>query len=262
MIVIERRNKIREILFKKRSVKVTELVHEFQVSEETIRRDLIQLEKEGLVQKNYGGAILMEDLQKTQDIIMPVQLRELQFFTEKDAIGQRAAQFVQEGQIIILDAGSTTWCMARHLHDIKQLTVITNALNVIEECSKNESASIFMLGGELRRNSKSMIGPQTQMEIQKYNADYVFLGASGISLRQGFTSLDLYEAQIKQAMAAAGKKIVLMADHSKLQKTGLVSFCSFEDVDYLITSDKADELVLKEIEKYGVEVIITSTIHS
>jgi DeoR family transcriptional regulator of aga operon/DeoR family myo-inositol catabolism operon transcriptional repressor len=260
MIVIERRNKIREILMKKRSVKVTELVHEFQVSEETIRRDLIQLEKDGLVQKNYGGAILVEDLHKTQDIILPVELRELQYFNEKDAIGKRAAQLIQEGHIIILDAGSTTWCMARHLHEINNLTVITNALNVIEECSVNQSASIFMLGGELRRNSKSMIGPQTQSEIQKYNADYVFLGTSGISIRQGFTSSDLYEAQIKQAMVSAGQKIVLMADHSKLQKTGLVSFCNFEEVDYLITSDLADQQILEEIKSFGVEVIIASTL--
>ncbi|WP_244852196.1 DeoR/GlpR family DNA-binding transcription regulator [Bacillus sp. J14TS2] len=252
---MERRNKIKEIVRSKKSVKVSELVHLFKVSEETIRRDLNQIEKDGLIQKNYGGAILLEDIDQPMDFILPVQQRKRQFLTEKNEIGRRAAELVQEGQIVILDAGTTTWCTVKNLHQLKDLTIISNALNVVEECSKNGDSSIYLLGGKLRRHSMSLVGPQIESELEKYSANYVFLGTSGFSLRQGFMSSDLYEAEIKRAMVSAGEKIVLLADHSKFQKVGLTSFCHLKDIDILITSDLVDEQILKEIRDAGVEVI-------
>jgi DeoR/GlpR family transcriptional regulator of sugar metabolism len=255
MIVAERRKFIRGLLIKNKSVKVSDLVELLNVSEETIRRDLLQLEKEGIAEKNYGGAILMEHSQN-QSVILPLDERKLQYSREKDLIGKIAAQLVKEGQIIILDAGSTTWYAAKNLPDRSGLTIITNAMNVAEECSKDETASIYLLGGKLRTNSMSLVGPKTKIELHNYSADFVFLGTSGISLRQGFTSSDLYEAEIKRAMVSAGQKIVVVADHSKLQKAGLTSFCDFEQTDIFITSDLADKEILKEIEKKGVQVIV------
>ncbi|MFS0613450.1 DeoR/GlpR family DNA-binding transcription regulator [Lederbergia ruris] len=255
MIVVERRNKIKEIIRHQRSVKVSELVHLFSVSEETIRRDLNQIEKDGLIQKNYGGAILIEDVEKTRDFVLPVQHRKRQFLQEKNEIGQKAAELVQDEQIIIFDAGTTTWSTVKNLHEKRGLTIISNALNIVEEGSKNEDSSIYLLGGKLRRHSMSLVGPQIENELNKYNANYVFLGATGFSLRQGFMSSDLYEAEIKRAMVSAGEKIVLLADHTKFHKVGLTSFCHLEDINILITSDLADEETLKAIEKAGVEVI-------
>ncbi|MGM7723027.1 DeoR/GlpR family DNA-binding transcription regulator [Metabacillus sp. Hm71] len=255
MIVAERRKMIREKLIKNKSVKVSELVELLHVSEETIRRDLAQLEKEGIAEKNYGGAILIEE-PLSQSIILPVDERTQQFSKEKEAIGKAAAQLVKEGQIIILDAGSTTWYVAKNLPESGDLTVITNAMNVAEECSKDDSASIYLLGGKLRKNSMSLVGPQAEIELQNYNADYVFLGTSGISLRQGFTSSDLYEANMKKAMVRAGQKIVVVADHSKLQKAGLTTFCQFEETNIFITSELADKEMIKEFKNRGIEVII------
>jgi DeoR/GlpR family transcriptional regulator of sugar metabolism len=256
MIVIQRRSKIKERLFEHRSVKVSDLVKEFNVSEETIRRDLNQLEREGLIKKNYGGAILSEEIENVS--IPPVQQRKLQYYDEKDAIGKKAAEMVQEKQIVILDSGSTTWCMARHLKQVSDLMVVTNGTNVAEECSHNEETTIIVLGGKLIKKSMSLVGPQAEMELQKYNAHYVFLGTSGISMRKGFTSSDIYEAEIKRAMIAAGQKVVILADHSKLEKQGLVSFSGFQDVDILITSDLADRDTLNQIESLGVKVIVCS----
>ncbi|CAM4138849.1 DeoR/GlpR family DNA-binding transcription regulator [Paenibacillus alkaliterrae] len=257
MIVIQRRNKIKERLFEQRSVKVSDLVKEFNVSEETIRRDLNQLEREGLIVKNYGGAILSEEVESLS--ILPVQQRKLHFFDEKDAIGKKAAELVNEKQIIILDSGSTTWCMARHLKQKSDLMVVTNGMNVAEECSQNEETAIIVLGGKLIKKSMSLVGPQAEMELQKYNAHYSFLGASGISLRKGFTSSDIYEAEIKRAMIAAGQKVVILADHSKFMKQGLVAFSSFQDVDMLITSDMVDPEILKQIEEVGVQIVVCPT---
>lgn len=254
MIVAQRRNKIKEKLFQQRSVKVSDLVKEFNVSEETIRRDLNQLEKEGLVQKNYGGAILVEDIEAVA--VPPVQQRKFQYFEEKNAIGKQAAELVAGQQIVILDSGSTTWCMARHLKQTSGLTVVTNGINIAEECSLNEDASIFLLGGKLIKQSMSVVGPQAEMELRKYNAHFVFLGTSGISPRKGFTSSDIYEAEIKRAMIAAGQRIVILADHSKFQRQALVSFGTLQDVDMVITSDLADRSAIREMEELGVQVIV------
>ncbi|WP_223591741.1 DeoR/GlpR family DNA-binding transcription regulator [Neobacillus bataviensis] len=255
MIVAERRKFIKDLLLKNKSVKVSDLVELLHVSEETIRRDLVRLEKAGIAEKNYGGAILIEDAANVP-VVPPVDERKRQYSLEKELIGRAAASLVKEGQIIILDAGSTTWFVGKHLPANASLTVITNAINVAEECSKDETASIYLLGGELRRNSMSLVGPQAETELKKYSADFVFLGTSGISLRQGFTSSDLFEAEIKRGMVSAGQKIVVVADHSKLEKAGLTTFCNFEETDIFITSDLTDKKILKEIEDRGVQVIV------
>lgn len=123
---------------------------------------------------------------------------------------------VEEHQIIILDSGSTTWCMASHLRHISNLMVVTNGMNVAEECSNNENTTVFLLGA----------------------------------------SSDIYEAEIKRAMIAAGQKVVILVDHSKFLHQGLVSFSSFQDVDIVITSDLTDEETIKQIESFGVKVVV------
>jgi DeoR/GlpR family transcriptional regulator of sugar metabolism len=258
MIAAERKNTIKELLLKNNSVKVSDLVKQFNVSEETIRRDLNQLDQEGFLEKNYGGAILLKK-HSPNHIVLPIQERHQQFYKEKELIGKKATELISADQTLILDAGTTTWHVSRGLEKKGKLTIITNAMNIAEECTKNELASIYLLGGKLRRNSLSTVGPQAEAELKKYNANYVFLGTSGISLRQGFTSSDLYEAEMKKAMVSAGQKRVVLADHSKLQKAGLTSFCDFNNVDIFITSDQADEKVLYDIEKAGVKVIAVST---
>jgi len=258
MIAAERRNIIKDLLIKNKSAKVSDLVKQFNVSEETIRRDLNQLEKEGFLEKNYGGAILVEKKLPIPSVL-PLSERQQQFSREKELIGRKAAELIEEEQTIILDAGTTTWHVATSLAEKGKLTIITNAMNIAEQCTKNEAASIYLLGGKLRRNSLSTVGPQAEEELKKYNANYVFLGTSGISLRHGFTSSDLYEAEMKKAMVSAGYKRVVLADHSKLQKAGLTTFCTFHDVDIFITSDLADKQVLEDIAKSGVEVIVVST---
>ncbi|MFS0613452.1 DeoR/GlpR family DNA-binding transcription regulator [Lederbergia ruris] len=257
MIAAERRNRIKELLLENKSVKASDLVKQFNVSEETIRRDLSQLEQEGILEKNYGGAVLAEKFQK-DTLILPIRQRQRQFFEEKQQIGKCASKLVQANQTIILDAGSTTWHAIREMEKTNDLTIITNALNIAEECTRNDTISVYLLGGKLRRRSLSVVGPQAEMELQKYNADYAFIGTSGISLKQGITSSDLYEAEMKKAMISAGQKSVVLADHSKFQKLGLTSFCHFKDVDILITSDLADEKMLYEVEKAGVEIIVVS----
>jgi DeoR/GlpR family transcriptional regulator of sugar metabolism len=202
------------------------------------------------------GAILTEELQHVISSIPPVQQRKFQFFEEKDAIGRQAASLVQENQIVVLDSGSTTWCVSRYLKETPGLMVVTNGINIAEEFSQTEDTSIFVLGGKLVKKSMSVVGPQTVDELHKYSANYAFLGTSGITIGKGFTSSDLFEAEVKRAMIKVGKQIVILADHSKFERQALVSFSGFQEVDILITSDLADGEILEKIEKTGVQVIV------
>lgn len=256
MIAPQRRNKIKELLLAEGSVKVADLAKAFNVSEETIRRDLMQLEQEGILEKNYGGAVLAVEWQQAMAIVPPVQQRKFQYYEEKDAIAKAAAALVEEGTNVILDSGSTTWCVARHLKNVSNLTIVTNGIDIAEECSANEDRSIFLLGGKLNRKSMCLVGPQAENELQKYDAHYAFLGTSGISLRKGFTSSDLYESQVKRAMIKAAQRVVVVADHSKFVKHAFVSFAAFRDVDQVITSELADAAILREIEQQGVRVTV------
>jgi DeoR family transcriptional regulator of aga operon/DeoR family myo-inositol catabolism operon transcriptional repressor len=256
MLVAERRKRIKALLMQDGSVKVADLVTMFEVSEETVRRDLHELERAGIALKNYGGAILADEVDVAPTPAPSVQQRKVHLAVEKDAIGRCAAAMVGTEQVVMLDAGSTTSCVARYLADSEQVTVVTNSITVADSLSQNQHASVFVLGGKLHPNFMSLIAPYPEEEIRKFSADIVFLGASGITLDKGFTSVDVYEAQVKRAMIEVARKVVVVADHSKFEKRGLVSFSDFANVDVLITSKMADSEIVKQIEAMGVEVLI------
>ncbi|MBZ4665915.1 DeoR/GlpR family DNA-binding transcription regulator [Mahella sp.] len=258
MLVDERRKKIKEILLRDKSVKVSELIRYFNVSEETIRRDLNELEKEGLIKKNYGGAVLVEELQNAIMAIPPVQQRKFEFSNEKDAIGRDAAGLIADKNTVILDAGSTTWSVSRYIKDRQGITVVTNSVDIAQEFGKDDGTEVIVIGGKLIKKSMSLVGPKAEAELHNYNADIVFVGVSGISLSKGFTSSDIYEAEVKRAMISAGRKRVVVADHSKFDRQGLIAFADFNDIDVLVTSDLTDRDVLRAIRERGVEVIVSS----
>lgn len=256
MLVAERRKRIKDMLLQSGSVKVADLVAQFDVSEETVRRDLYELERAGIALKNYGGAILSEETDTPSNAPSSIQQRKVYMSAEKDAIGRCAANLVKAEQVIMLDAGSTTTSVAKHLVNTEQLTVVTNSITVADALSQSQQSSVFVLGGKLHPHFMSLIAPHPEEEIRKYSADIVFLGASGIDVNRGFMSVDVYEAQVKRAMLEAAKQVIIVADHSKFDKRGLVSFCDFEQVDVLVTSQQVDAGIVKEIEKKGVEVIL------
>ncbi|MBM7582949.1 DeoR family transcriptional regulator of aga operon/DeoR family myo-inositol catabolism operon transcriptional repressor [Caldicoprobacter guelmensis] len=256
MLVDERRNKIKEIVLKEKSVRVADLVRWFNVSEETIRRDLSKLEKEGLVKKTYGGAILAEELQSAMLFIPPVQQRKVQFYQEKDIIGRRAAEMIFDGSTVILDAGSTTWSISKYISSCEGITVVTNSIDIAQELSKDDKVEVIVVGGKLIKKSMSLVGPQAEKAFRSYNADIVFLGVSGISLNKGFTSSDIYEAEIKRTMMFAAQKRVIVADHSKFERQGLITFADFKEIDAVVTSSLVDRELLKAIKDLGIEVIV------
>lgn len=255
--MIERQNKIKAMLQRDHTVRVNRLAEELNVSVETIRRDLAQFEKEGLIKKYYGGAMLLESMDASEDKIIPVSQRESSFFEEKIAIGKKAMELIQEDQVVLLDAGTTTWCVAKHFNTMANITVITNGLNIAEVLGQYEAVSLYLVGGSLQRRTMSFVSPRPEIELKQFNADLAFIGTTGISINKCFTSHDMYEAEMKKAMIDSAKTTVIVADHSKFEQPGLISFCEFQDIDILITSDLTNQDTLNEIEKLGVEVLIT-----
>ncbi len=255
MFAAERRHRIKEILLKDGRVRVTDLVGLFSVSDETIRRDLDQLVEEGVVQREYGGAVLADNVQSAIAAILPVHQRTLEFSAEKDTIGRAAAALVEDGQMVIVDAGSTTWNVARHLRNCRDVTIITNSLDVAQECARNPNLTIHLTGGRLIPRSMCVVGPQAETELRRYHAHLAILGATGVSSDKGFACTDIFEAETKRAMTGSAERVVVVADHSKLQKRGLVSFALPQDVDMLITSTLADPTSLAAIEASGVKVL-------
>lgn len=262
MLSVNRLKKIKEILFEKHSVMVSEMASLFGVSEETIRRDLNKLEDEGLVKKTYGGAILTEEYQNALESILPLEQRKSKFFEEKDAIGRKALEIVGKNKIVVIDAGTTVWCVARYLKKLSDMTFITNGILIAQECSQAEDSSVHLIGGKVFKKSMSLIGPQAIRELKEYNADYAFLGTSGINLENGFTSSDLYEAEVKRNMISVSQKVVVVADHSKFNRKGFLTYANFHDIDILITSDLVDEKMLREIQNRGVEVQVCSVLNN
>lgn len=255
MFAAERRHRIKEILLKDGRVRVTDLVALFGVSDETIRRDLDQLVEEGVVQREHGGAVLADNVRSAIAAIPPVHQRTLQFSAEKDAIGRAAAALIEDGQMVIIDAGSTTWNVARYLRNCRDVTIITNSLDVAQECAKNPSLNIHLTGGRLIPRSMCVVGPQAEAELRRYHAHLAILGTTGISLDKGFACTDIFEAETKRAMAGSAERVIVVADHSKLLKRGLVSFALMSDVDVLITSALADPTIVAEIRARGIHVI-------
>ena len=188
MLAIERKNEILAILQKEQRVLVAELSLRYNVTEETIRRDLEKLEKEGYVKKTYGGAVLNKN--STTD--MPLKIREKTNRKEKQKIAQKVASLIEEGECIMLDSSSTSLLIAQELKKKKKLTVITNSVEVLIELSGCEGIKAISTGGILRDSSLSLVGKAAQDVLSRYNVDKAVLSCKGIDIEKGVTDSRLF----------------------------------------------------------------------
>lgn len=257
VIAAARRLQISQIIAQQGQVRVVDIASRFKVSDETIRRDLAELESQGLVERTYGGAVL-----KTHNgagpLLPPLEERQTTLETEKRLIGQLAASLVQAGQVVILDAGSTTRQVARSLTMIPRLTVITNDLVIADELRSTEDTRVLVTGGYLKPRSRSLIGPEAVSFLRRYHADLVFLGTSGITMERGLTASDMFEAEVKTSMLQAARQAVLVADHSKFGHTHLASFAPVRAVKTIITDSAAPARQVEAIRAMGVEVLVAT----
>lgn len=234
-------------------VSVSALADKFSVSANTIRRDLAKLEKEGIVKKIHGAAVL-SDL-KSYDL--PFARREVTYEEEKEAIGIKAASLVKEGETIIIDAGTTCLAVASHIKDKKGLTVLTNSVAIATELNEIPEIVVILSGGVLKGITRSLIGPPAEDFFEMVEVDKLFLATGGISIEKNrLTNPNMHEKSVKQKMMAIAREIILVADSYKFGNPALYPFASLDDVDKIITDTSVSDSLRAQITELGPKVII------
>jgi DeoR/GlpR family transcriptional regulator of sugar metabolism len=215
------------------AVRVSELVRELSVSDMTIRRDLEGLAERGLLEKVHGGATAVPDGASYEPSFAAKSTR-LQ--REKESIAVLAARMVRPGTAIGISAGTTTYNVARHLTDVPGLTIVTNSTRVADLLyqSPGESHTVLLTGG-MRTPSDALVGPFAVAALQTTHLDLVFMGVHGMDDKSGFTTPNLLEAETNRALIAAGRHLVVVADHTKWGIIGISSIARLEEANTLIT---------------------------
>lgn len=251
MFAIERQQEIVKIIREKKSVSVEDLSKKFFIGEATIRRDLEKLEKMGLLKRTYGGAVLLEGLDKE----IPLSVRESEQRHAKDIIGEMAASLVRDSNIIILDSSSTTLKMVPYLKGKSALTAITNGVKTAMELGELLHTKVYCTGGLLRENSLSFIGEQAKRCIDNYNVDIAFFSCRALSMEVGLSDSNEDEAILRRLMIKNSSKSVLLCDHTKFDKVSFCKIGGFERIDYLVTDIKPSEEWLNFLEMQNVKVL-------
>jgi DeoR family transcriptional regulator, aga operon transcriptional repressor len=234
-------------------ITVADVAQQFSISTVTVRNDLDALASAGAIVRSHGGAV--RRLEATQDYSLLA--KEALHREEKTRIGKAAAELVRPGETIVLDSGTTTAEIARHLKRLKiqPLTIITNALNIVMELADSPGISLIMIGGLLRPVSCSFVGPQAEAMMNELHADRLFLGVDGLDLSSGPSTPDLLEAQLNSIMMRSAKEINIVTDFSKLGRRSVSKIGSWDRVQRLITDSRAPQEFTRELRKKGIEVI-------
>lgn len=236
MLAAERRNLILERAHENKKVVVSELSKEFEVSEETIRRDLDKLEEDGHVTKSYGGAVLNE----RSSIDLPFNVRWNANSEGKHRIAELICREIEDGDHIMLDASTTAVFIAKSIKQKRHLTVITNSIEILLELADVTGWDIIAPGGELRPNSMSLIGKKALDGIGSYHVDKAFFSCKGIDLKNGVTDGNVETGGVKQNMLAAADKVYLAVDSSKFGRTAFSKICNLSDLDCVVTDREPD----------------------
>lgn len=253
MLAVERRKKIAELINEKKSVLVTELSRLLEVTEETIRRDLERLEKQGILVRTHGGATLTDNYASEA----PVEERKVINYEGKDAIGKAAAQLIKDGETIFLDASTSSLFVARHIKTRKGITVITNSSAIIAELAQNDGIDLICVGGILRFNNMSYVGRVAESTIQThYYANKTFFSCRGITLNRGLTDFSEQEAEIKKVMLKNSDVSVFLCDHSKFGKMGVPVVASLDQIDFFVTDVELDKEWEEVLDKKEIELIV------
>ncbi len=248
MLAAERRNRILERLQEEKRVVVSELSQEYGVSEETIRRDLEKLEKEGLAVKSYGGATINENT----SIDMPFNVRKKKNTTGKQRIAELIAGQVQNGDHIILDASTTAVFIAKALKQKKRLTVITNSLEIMIELSDVPEWNIISTGGSLKEGYLALFGPRAVEGLSAFHVEKAIFSCKGFDTEQGVTEGDEQFSQTKQVMMKSADKSILAVDSTKLGKVAFSKVCGLQELDMVVTDKKPEAQWLAVLERYGI----------
>nr|WP_321292360.1 DeoR/GlpR family DNA-binding transcription regulator [uncultured Trichococcus sp.] len=234
------------------SVKIQDLSRQLKVTRETIRKDLYLLEKEGIIKKIHGGAILEIPNQETD-----YEKRKSEFQDAKTAIAGRAASYIEEGDTVYLDYGTTTLALAREIVKMKNLTIVTNSLPIVNLLLSNETLELIIPGGTVRNNEASLYGPFATNNIKDIYVTLGFFGCSGIDTKAGITSHHMGENIVSKEMIDHSQTSIMLVDHSKFGNVAFNKTASFDEIDIIITDVRRNPEEHQKLIQQGVELVYT-----
>ncbi|KAB2341113.1 DeoR/GlpR family DNA-binding transcription regulator [Actinomadura rudentiformis] len=231
---------------------VETLADRLATSGATIRRDLAQLDEDGLLRRVHGGAVPTEDRDDPFIDVAAVHT------AEKDAIAARCAELIKDGETVLIDIGTTAHRVARRLRG-RSLTVITSSLAVVEELQEEPDIQLMVLGGMLWRPYRSLVGFMTEDNIRQIHADRLILGTSGVRPSGHVMDTTVIEVPVKRAMISVSDQVILVADAGKFPGIGMAKVCGPEDLDLVVTNAPADAATAAALREAGTEIIETGT---
>ena len=253
MLAVDRRLKILETVAEEQTIQVVELAARFRVSEMTIRRDIKRLERDGFLRRTYGGATA----HLTRSLDLAFNARALQSAREKRLIGMAAAQLVVEASSLFIGIGTTCEQFGRYIRARSELTVVTGSLPIASQLG-TRSMHTVVLGGTVRQDELSCIGPAARATLGRYRFDIAVIGAAGLSAEAGITDMIDEEADIHRLAIELASRVVVLADGSKLGLVTLAAVAPATAIDVLVTDPGADPVQLQRLRDLGIEVVLAT----
>ncbi len=252
MLAIERRNRILERIALEGTVVISDLSREFNVVEETIRRDLEKLSEDKLLKKTYGGAVALQSL----NIDLPYSVRKSANVELKRSVAKKIAAQIKDGSFLMFDASSTAIYVTQEILGRKNITLITNSVEILFELStKVRGWTVLSTGGTLKEGALSLVGSSAEKMIGGFHVDLAVCSAKGIDSDKGVTDSNESDAQIKKAIFAAADRKILAVDSTKFGVISFVRVCDFSDVDTIVTDTKPALPYIERIAQSGAELI-------
>ncbi|WP_422350957.1 transcriptional repressor AgaR [Flagellimonas sp.] len=249
---VDRRSLIIKKLNQTGKVNVSELSGMFGVSEVTIRNDLANLEKKNILIRARGGAMRVDPVGIDYDITEKDKIN----IKAKQKIGLIAAEYVHQGDTIMIDSGTTAMEFVRNIDKKERITVITNALNIANQFYNNNDINVIIPGGVLRNKSFSLIGAAAEKNLRNYFCDKLFLGVDGLDIDNGLSTPNIEEAHLNATMIEMASQIIVLADSSKIGKRSLAFICPMSKIHVLITDSGIGEEQKSQIENLGIKVVV------
>lgn len=253
MLIDARLNKIKKIIQQHKSVSIETLISMTGVSKDTIRRDLMKLEQQNKIKRTHGGAMMLN----RDALIFNYQQRSSTLNPVKQSIAIKAAEMIKDHTSVLFDASTTVEAVIPYLAD-KPILAITNSLTNANQLAKNRLTEVKLLPGTLHKEQLFLFGSETLLKLTEYHVDYLLLGIFSIS-SQGIFIHTEEEGLVKRQMVRQATKVIALADHTKINKTGFFKVCELAAIDYLITDVLPDEQFIQALAEQNVELIVTTT---
>nr|WP_263314169.1 DeoR/GlpR family DNA-binding transcription regulator [Mammaliicoccus sp. Marseille-Q6498] len=241
---------IESFIKENKTASIEELKETFNVSINTIRRDVNQLVEMNIVKKVYGGIEVLENAHKAVDY----QERNVENLHAKKYIGELAAKQINPNDIIYIDTGTTTIHILDYVDKNLSFTIITNSLDIMNKASQFKNVNLFIIGEKYKPRTRSFIGIDTNMLIDKFNINKCFMAATGVNIQNGLSNSEMEENLIKQHITRKARETYILADYSKMGKSTLLTYCNLVDINKMITNQKPPEEISRYCEEHDISV--------